>query len=92
MLSRRFRHAGQPLLCKLRVSGPILIATKNHFEFQLGGLPFLGILGGMIICLLITDRLTQLSRHVSIPFVDPPVNGTPAHAPEAGLKVVLIAW
>ena len=46
----------------------------------------------MFICVISTDILTQKSRHVKIPFVDPPHTGTPSQAPEAGLKVVLIAW
>ena len=45
----------------------------------------------MVIYLLVTDKLTQLSRHVNIPLIDPP-SGTPVDAPEAGFKVVIIAW
>ena len=71
---------------------PVVFITQNHFEYQLGGLPFLGILAGMLVCFMVTDRLTQWSRHVHIPFVDPPETGTPVDAPEAGFKVVLIAW
>ncbi|KAL5520625.1 hypothetical protein ACEPAF_2626 [Sanghuangporus sanghuang] len=70
---------------------PIVFVEQNHFQFQLGGLPFIGITLGMIICVATTDKLTRMSRHVKLPFIDPPGVGTPADAPEAGLKVVLIA-
>ncbi|PAV19830.1 MFS general substrate transporter [Pyrrhoderma noxium] len=70
---------------------PVVFVDQNNFEFQLAGLPFLAIYLGMFICVISTDILTQKSRHVEIPFVDPPHTGTPSQAPEAGLKVVLIA-
>ena len=72
------------------ISFPLL--SQNHFDFQLGGLPFISITLGMVICVATTDKLTRMSRHVKLPFIDPPGVGTPAEAPEAGLKVVLIAW
>lgn len=43
----------------------------------------------MVICVISMDKMTQLSKHIRIPYVEPP-GGTPVDSPEAGLKVVLI--
>ncbi|KAH8112349.1 MFS general substrate transporter [Phellopilus nigrolimitatus] len=70
---------------------PVVFIEQNNIPFQLGGLPFLGITLGMLVCVLTMDTATQHSRRITIPFVDPPGSGTPVDAPEAGLKVVLIS-
>jgi len=69
----------------------VVFIEQNHIPFQLGGLPFTGITIGMMICVTTTDVATRLSRRVTIPFIDPPVVGTPVTAPEAGLKAILPA-
>ncbi|KLO12517.1 MFS general substrate transporter [Schizopora paradoxa] len=70
---------------------PVVFVEQNHIPFQLGGLPFTGITIGMLICVFTTDVATRLSKRVTIPFIDPPVVGTPVTAPEAGLKAILPA-
>ncbi|THH03145.1 hypothetical protein EW145_g6492 [Phellinidium pouzarii] len=66
------------------------LSFQNHISFQLGGLPFLGIMVGMFLCLLTMGIATQYTRRITIPFIDPPGVGTPVDAPEAGLKVALL--
>ena len=64
---------------------------QNHFKFELGGLPFLAVTIGMLICLLTMAPVSAHARRIHIPGIDPP-GGTPPDSPEAGLKVALIAW
>ncbi|KLO12695.1 hypothetical protein SCHPADRAFT_402325 [Schizopora paradoxa] len=70
---------------------PVVFVDQNHIPFQLGGLPFIGITLGMVVCVLTMDASVSISKRVTIPFVDPPVVGTPTTEPEAGLKTVIPA-
>ena len=68
---------------------PVVFINQNHFSYQLCGLPFLSIAAGMAISYITNNQLTTLSKHVRIPYIEPP-GGTPVDSPEASLKVALL--
>ena len=65
--------------------------SQNHFAFELGGLPFIGVTIGMLVCFLSISPVTARVRRIRILKIDLP-GGTPPEAPQAGLKVALLAW
>ena len=70
---------------------PDVFVVQKEVPYQLGGLPFLGIVIGMFIALATMPLAVRLTKNIQIPFVDPP-GGTPIDSPEATLKVALLGW
>lgn len=68
-----------------------MFIVQKHVPYQLGGLPFLGIVIGMFLALATMPLAVRLTRNLNIPFVDPP-GGTSIESPEATLKVALLGW
>ena len=67
---------------------------QNHIPFQLGGLPFLGIVVGMAIGLVTFPRVGAWAARTHIALIEKrkKEDGVDASSPEVSVKVALLAW